>query len=213
MRYDPRTVKNSIDIVDVVREHVQLRHVGSTGRYLGLCVFHQEKTPSFNVSQTRQTYRCFGCGVAGDAIDFLMRIEGASFPEAVNRLAQRCGIAPSHTPASRVSVQEVIELAEVLRDFQYGLQIAVQGPLGSVSDFLLSLGIDSAECLGHLHMSAHIANTATPDDIGQTWDQMRRKNPDAVDRIVRLGREDRENAQQITSAIIDLIACSQERAL
>lgn len=66
--------------------------MGATGRYVGLCPFHQEKTPSFNVNQTRQFYKCFGCGVAGDALKFVMEIDGLTFPEAIKLLAERNGI-------------------------------------------------------------------------------------------------------------------------
>jgi len=82
-------LKSSIDIVKVIGEYVRLKRQGSTGRYLGLCPFHQEKTPSFNVNQTRQFYKCFGCGVAGDALKFVMEIDGLTFPEAIKLLAER----------------------------------------------------------------------------------------------------------------------------
>jgi DNA primase len=85
-------LKSSIDIVTVIGEYVRLKRQGSTGRYLGLCPFHQEKTPSFNVNQTRQFYKCFGCGVAGDALKFVMEIDGLTFPEAIKLLAERNGI-------------------------------------------------------------------------------------------------------------------------
>ena len=85
-------LKSSIDIVKVVGEYVRLRRVGSTGRYLGLCPFHQEKTPSFNVNQGQQFFKCFGCGVGGDALKFVMDIEGMTFPEALRYLAERNGI-------------------------------------------------------------------------------------------------------------------------
>src|ERR1051326_1344425 len=85
-------VKSSIDIVKVVGEYVRLRRVGTTGRYTGLCPFHQEKTPSFTVNQTRQFYKCFGCGVGGDAIAFVMEIEGMTFWEGLKLLAERNGI-------------------------------------------------------------------------------------------------------------------------
>src|SRR5439155_24087598 len=85
-------LKSSIDIVKVVGEYVRLRRVGSTGRYLGLCPFHQEKTPSFNVNQARQFYKCFGCGVGGDALKFVMEVDGLTFPETLKLLAERNGI-------------------------------------------------------------------------------------------------------------------------
>ncbi len=85
-------LKSSIDIVKVVGEYVRLRRVGATGRYLGLCPFHQEKTPSFNVHQARQFYKCFGCGAGGDALKFVMEVDGLTFPEALKLLAERNGI-------------------------------------------------------------------------------------------------------------------------
>src|SRR5882724_2408161 len=85
-------LKSSIDIVKVAGEYVRLKRLGATGRYVGLCPFHQEKTPSFNVNQTRQFYKCFGCGVHGDALSFVMEIDGLTFPEAIKLLAERNGI-------------------------------------------------------------------------------------------------------------------------
>jgi len=85
-------LKSSIDIVKVVGDYVRLRREGAAGRYKGLCPFHQEKTPSFNVNQARQFYKCFGCGAAGDALKFIMEIEGFTFPEALKYLAERNGI-------------------------------------------------------------------------------------------------------------------------
>ncbi len=85
-------LKSSIDIVKVVEEYVRLKRLGSTGRYVGLCPFHQEKTPSFNVHQTHQFYKCFGCDAKGDLINFVMEIEGLTFPEALKTLAERNGI-------------------------------------------------------------------------------------------------------------------------
>lgn len=85
-------LKSSIDIVKVAGEYVRLKRVGATGRYLGLCPFHQEKTPSFNVNQTRQIYKCFGCGAGGDVLKFVMEIEGLTFPETLKQLAERNGI-------------------------------------------------------------------------------------------------------------------------
>jgi len=85
-------LKSSIDIVKVAGEYVRLKRLGATGRYVGLCPFHQEKTPSFNVNQTRQFYKCFGCGVGGDAIKFVQEIEGLSFWESAKMLAERYGV-------------------------------------------------------------------------------------------------------------------------
>jgi DNA primase len=79
------------DIVEVVGRHVQLKKAGVNHK--GLCPFHGEKTPSFSVSATRQTYHCFGCGVHGNAIGFLMEHGGLGFVDAVHELAQALGMA------------------------------------------------------------------------------------------------------------------------
>lgn len=85
-------LKSSIDIVKVIGEYVRLERKGATGRYSGLCPFHQEKTPSFSVNQAKQFYKCFGCGVAGDVLKFVMEHDGLTFPETLRFLAERYGI-------------------------------------------------------------------------------------------------------------------------
>lgn len=85
-------LKASIDIVSVVGEYVRLRKAGASPRYVGLCPFHTEKTPSFSVHSTHGFYKCFGCGVSGDAIKFVMEIERLTFWEAIKLLAERNGI-------------------------------------------------------------------------------------------------------------------------
>lgn len=79
------------DIVDVISGYIKLKKSGSS--YVGLCPFHNEKSPSFSVSGTKQMYHCFGCGVGGNVITFVMEYENYTFPEAVKMLADRVGIA------------------------------------------------------------------------------------------------------------------------
>lgn len=79
-------VKDETDIVEVVRQHVQLKPAGAV--FKGLCPFHKEKTPSFIVTPSRGRWHCFGCGTGGDVISFLMEAEGVTFPEAVEILAR-----------------------------------------------------------------------------------------------------------------------------
>lgn len=87
-----------VDITDVVGRYVQLRKGGAN--LLGLCPFHNEKSPSFTVSPTKQFYHCFGCGAHGSAITFLMEHTGASFPEAVRSLAASAGMNVPEEPRS-----------------------------------------------------------------------------------------------------------------
>lgn len=83
-------VRSSVDIVDVIGEYVQLTKRGRN--HFGLCPFHGEQTPSFSVAQEKQIFHCFGCGAGGNVITFLMDIEGLSFQQTINRLADRSGM-------------------------------------------------------------------------------------------------------------------------
>ncbi len=83
-------IKAANDIVDIIGEYVTLKRAGPS--YKGLCPFHKEKTPSFSVSPDKQIFHCFGCGVGGDVIKFLMQTENIDFYEAVEQLAERAKI-------------------------------------------------------------------------------------------------------------------------
>lgn len=83
-------VRDSADIVEVISSYLTLKKAGAN--FQGLCPFHSEKTPSFNVNPARQTFHCFGCGVGGDVFGFLMRMDGLSFPEAIVELGEKLGI-------------------------------------------------------------------------------------------------------------------------
>src|SRR6266850_4322963 len=84
-------LKSSVDIVTVIGEYVRLRKSG-TNRYMGLCPFHSEKSPSFTVHVVHQFYKCFSCGAGGDVVKFVMEKEGISFYEALKSLAERYGV-------------------------------------------------------------------------------------------------------------------------
>lgn len=83
-------VREATSIVDVVSEHVRLKKRGRN--YLGLCPFHNEKTPSFNVLEDKGIFKCFGCGEAGDVYSFVMKLEGLTFPETLEKLAKAANI-------------------------------------------------------------------------------------------------------------------------
>lgn len=89
-------IKNSVNIVDVIGEVVALTKNGRN--FLGLCPFHGEKTPSFNVVEDKQFYHCFGCGKSGDVFKFIEEYQGVPFLEAVNTVAERAGIAIDYQP-------------------------------------------------------------------------------------------------------------------
>jgi DNA primase len=86
-----QSVKQQADIVKIVEGYIRLRKAGATN-FTGLCPFHKEKSPSFNVHAVRQFFHCFGCGVSGDVFTFVGKMENVTFPEAVRMVAQKCGI-------------------------------------------------------------------------------------------------------------------------
>jgi len=83
-------IREASDIVDIISEYIPIKKRGKN--YTGLCPFHAEKKPSFSVSPTKQFYHCFGCGASGNVITFVMNYESVSFIEAVEILADKCGI-------------------------------------------------------------------------------------------------------------------------
>ena len=102
-------IRDTTDIVDLVSEHVQLTRRGRN--FLGLCPFHEEKTPSFSVNPDRQFYHCFGCGAGGDVFKFIQEIDRVTFVEAIKFLAERAGIAlPDRSGPSREETEAADEL-------------------------------------------------------------------------------------------------------
>src|ERR1041385_3218268 len=87
---DKEEIRERSDIVDVVGSFVSLKRKGRS--HLGLCPFHQEKTPSFNVDPVMKTFKCFGCGIGGDIFTFVEKYQNMTFPEAAEFLARRLGL-------------------------------------------------------------------------------------------------------------------------
>jgi DNA primase len=137
-------LKSSIDIVKVIGEYVRLKRVGATGRYVGLCPFHQEKTGSFNVNQSRQFYKCFGCGVGGDVLKFVQEIEGFTFPEALKVLAERHGIPmPKRNEYADADSRLRAALFEIYSMAAQMFQANLRGSHGSEArNYLLKRGVD-----------------------------------------------------------------------
>jgi DNA primase len=110
-------IQNRIDIIDVVGEFVKLKKRGAS--YLGLCPFHNEKTPSFTVSPAKEIYKCFGCGRSGNTIGFLMEHEKYSYVETLRWLANRYGIEVGETETSPEyqRLQQVSESLFILNQY------------------------------------------------------------------------------------------------
>ena len=126
-------VKSSVDIIGVLGEYVRLRKQG-TDRFVGLCPFHTEKTPSFSVHQGLQIYKCFGCGKGGDVFSFLMELQGLSFYESLKMLAEQHGIPLPRRQFGGLSDEESNRRTAILRMHEIAQEVfqkQLYGPAGA----------------------------------------------------------------------------------
>ncbi|WP_456450942.1 DNA primase [Hydrogenimonas sp.] len=153
-------LKQTIDIVDVVGNYVELKKNGSN--FKGLCPFHDEKTPSFIVSPSRQSFKCFGCGIGGDAIKFVMEYEKLNYPEAIEKLAQMVNFSLRYTQGREGAGEEKRILETVGQWYRANLEradhakayLARRGvSLASVEKFALGYAPSSNEVLAYLQKS------------------------------------------------------------
>ena len=118
-------VRDRVDIVELIGRHLTLKKSGRN--HVGLCPFHGEKTPSFNVNSDRQSYYCFGCNEGGNAFTFLMHVENLTFPESVRTLARECGIeVPESSGSGRSNTENLYRANEVAQD-RYRKALLVPG--------------------------------------------------------------------------------------
>ncbi len=155
-------VRSRVDIVEIVSEYVSLKKGGRN--FKGLCPFHSEKSPSFNVSAEKQFFHCFGCGEGGNVFRFLMKIENLSFPESVRQLASRSGVT---IPES--SQENQAEKSE--REVLYGLN-------QSVKEFFESQlwdpakGLRARKYLGKREISTELAKRFSLGLAPDSWDAL-----------------------------------------
>ncbi|GAA2416019.1 DNA primase [Nonomuraea africana] len=122
---DIALVRERSPIAEVIGEHIQLRNAGG-GNLKGLCPFHDEKSPSFNVTPERGMYFCFGCGEGGDVITFVEKIEHLSFHESVERLAQRAGIQLQYEQGGYVPKRDQGERARLIEAHKVAAEFYVE---------------------------------------------------------------------------------------
>jgi DNA primase len=159
-----------VDVVDIVGRYVQLKKGGAN--FMGLCPFHNEKSPSFTVSPTKQFYHCFGCGAHGTAIGFLIEYSGMGFIEAVKDLAQNVGLTVPESddrlpPAQRAQAQaKSVALTEVMQEtcdfYRQQLRHAERA-----KQYLIGRGLSG-------EIAAHFGIGYAPD----AWDALRGVFPD-----------------------------------
>ncbi len=141
---DVRRVRDQTDIVQLINQHTQLRHVGT--RWQGLCPFHDENTPSFSVNYELGVYYCFGCRASGDAITFVREKENLDFAEAVEHLAARANISLRYTDQNenenRGRRRELLDLVGKAVDFYHDCLLK-RPEARPARDYLKSRGYDS----------------------------------------------------------------------
>src|SRR6476659_3770153 len=145
---DIAAVKARSSIEDVVREHVTLRSAGP-GSLKGLCPFHDEKTPSFNIRPAVGAWHCFGCQEGGDVISFIQKVDHLSFSEAVERLAQKLGMELRYENGDRPREEglgrrsRLVEAHRVAEEYYTGLLLAPGGQARQARDFLRARDFNS----------------------------------------------------------------------
>ena len=183
-----KEVSERSPILDVVGEYVNLRRSGAN--YQGLCPFHGEKTPSFNVNPARNIFHCFGCGAGGNSFSFIMKMEGVSFPEAVKFLARRSGVvieertlsaAEQRRQDERDALYKIQELSA-----QYFRHVLLKEPAGEVArSYLTERGVtpETAEAyrLGYASekwdgLVRFLEQKRVPLDLAEKLGSIRRKS-------------------------------------
>ena len=134
-----------LSLSDIVGRKVSLKR-RSGAEYAGLCPFHNEKSPSFTVNDKKGFYHCFGCGEHGDAVGFVMKTEGLSFPESVEKLAREVNLpVPRATPAERERVERASTLQQVVELAAQWFQKQLRLPVGRDGlDYLRGRGLSDA---------------------------------------------------------------------
>ncbi len=145
MRFSPNLLDEILrrtDIVQLVGRRVKLTRKGQA--FWGCCPFHQEKSASFKVENSRRTYKCFGCGKGGDAFRWLTETEGLSFPEAVERLAGEAGVElPKWSPEDEAREEKKKSLYDVIEAACVFFEEQLRAPAGAAArDYLRSRGLD-----------------------------------------------------------------------
>jgi hypothetical protein len=181
MMDDTERIRDASDLVSIVAEHIVLRHSGPN-RLVGLCLFHEERTPSFNLYIESQRYKCFGCGKSGDVFEFVQEIENLTFPQAKKMLADRAGIS--------LDTGAVRQAKTLWADRQRAEQWAVTARAIAEQE-LSELGICDPDFAALLH----ILNTGG-DDLIKEFRLWQKSDPDLTQAMIKAGIASQERVER-----------------
>ena len=162
-------LKNNLDVVDIISQYLQVKKAGAN--FKACCPFHGEKTPSFVISPSKQIYHCFGCGVGGDSIKFVMEFEKLSYPEAIEKLASMVNFSLEYDKNAQSYDYKVIEklneyyvkLLDSKKDaFEYIKSRGITN--ASIEKFQIGYSPSSNETLNYL--KSNFLNLAQAQDFG-----------------------------------------------
>jgi hypothetical protein len=191
---DLALIKSAAPLPDIVREYLPLRKQGKD--LVGMCPFHKEYTPSFTVH--RDYFKCFGCGQSGDIFTFIQHMQRVDFPTAVRQLAARAGIDPDRPDPS-------------YRRRRCGAEILARDAVWWQAGALLLLGQIAAltaedEVPGPSHAWLGRVRKARPDQLIAMYRRSLERDPAMARLLVRRGREDEEDALQVTHGLVGMLA-------
>ena len=160
---DVSEIKSKLDIVEIIGDYVSIRKKGQT--YWGRCPFHNEKTPSFSVSQERQTFHCFGCGKGGDIFTFIMEMEHLEFREALEKLADTAGVKLQELRGNRGTKEKKATSGDIQKEALEFFKESLKGPSGEVAR-------------AYLNRRSITSELATKFELGwapSSWDSLQSK--------------------------------------
>lgn len=160
---DVSEIKSKLDIVEIIGDYVSIRKKGQT--YWGRCPFHNEKTPSFSVSQERQTFHCFGCGKGGDIFTFIMEMEHLEFREALEKLADTAGVKLQELRGNRGTKEKKVTSSDIQKEALEFFKESLKGPSGEVAR-------------AYLNRRSITSELATKFELGwapSSWDSLQNK--------------------------------------
>lgn len=166
---------------------------------------------SVSLDAEKNVFFDFAAGSGGGVLALVEAALGCGRAEALRWLEIHCGLDSAHTSGPRMSPAAIQDISQRLQDFAHGLELSTARVLLALSPWLDEHGVDSSEALQAFHRRAWVLKFCTAADVVHVYRRMQAENPRAADRIQKLGREDRQHAENLTHECVVMIAAAGER--